>query len=263
MNILKTEVDGFLIKTFDNDWVGIHIQNNKSWERHIEIFLKRNLTNESILIDVGSNYGWHSIFNSKICSKIYSFEPQKIMYDIQLENLNNNNIFNVELFNCALGDKNETKSMSPINYNSNSINIGDLSVGLGGDDIEIKTIDNFNIKNVNFIKIDVQGYEKYVLLGGEKTISEFRPIIIIEIENHHLMKFNYRSEDLFKLLRDLNYEIFLLDYHYPSDHVCVPKEQIDNFLIKNKQFIKPLTESNNLNNNLENGIFKKITIDEN
>ena len=46
MNVLKTEVDGFLIKTFDNDWVGIHIQNNKSWEQHIGIFLKRNLTNE-------------------------------------------------------------------------------------------------------------------------------------------------------------------------------------------------------------------------
>ena len=259
MNIIETKIDEFYIKTFDNDWVGLHIRNNKKWEEHIGVFLKRNLTDSSILVDVGSNYGWHSIYNSKNCNKIYSFEPQKIMYDIQLKNIIDNNICNIELLNCALGDMNESKNMAPIDYTHNSINIGDLSIGLEGDSIEIKTLDSLNIGNIDFIKIDVQGYEKNVLLGAKKTIYEFKPIIIIEIENHQLRKFNYESSDLFKLLRDLNYEIFLLDYYYPSDHVCVHKEKINDFLIKNSDFMETLTKSNDLNYNLENGISQKIT----
>lgn len=258
MDTLKTKVDNFTINTLPNDWVGVSINNSKSWEPHITTLLKRNFTLDSVFVDVGSNYGWHSIKSSLFCKLVYSFEPQKYIHDVQKMNITENNISNIRLFNCGLGDVNEYKEMSPNKYDSVSINMGDLSVGIGGEKIEIKTLDSLEISKVDFIKIDVQGYEKYVLSGAKNTIKNSNPIIIIEMENHQLKRFGYDVTELFEILRSFGYYIYLLDYHYPSDHVCVHKDNLNEFISKNYQWIKPLTDSNDLNHNLENYVTEKI-----
>lgn len=263
MSILKTQIDNLVFNTFSNDWSGVSIHQSKSWEPHISEFLKRNLDSDSVFVDVGSNYGWHTINSSKLCNSVHSFEPQRYMFDIQKQNIEENNISNIFQHNCGLGDKNETKQMSPIDYNCSSINMGDLSVGNGGEKIEVKTLDYFQLPKVDFIKIDVQGYEKYVIKGGVNTIINSKPIIIIELEDHQLKRFNYGVVELFELLRSLNYHIYFLDYHYPSDHVCVHQDNLVTFIQNNLSFIKSHTETNNLNYNIQNGVTEKIISNEN
>ena len=46
--------------------------------------------------------------------------------------------------------------------------IGNFPTNTETQTVEVKTLDSFDLKNVNFIKIDVQGYEFEVLEGGEK-----------------------------------------------------------------------------------------------
>jgi FkbM family methyltransferase len=263
MNILKTQTDNLIINTLPNDWCGNSIHNKKSWEPHITKLLNRNFKSDSVFVDVGSNYGWHSIKSSPYCNTVYSFEPQKLIHDIQNTSIIENFLTNINLFNCGIGDTNEIKEMSPIDYNNPSINMGDLSVGIGGESIEVRTLDSFQIPKVDFIKIDVQGYEKYVLEGGKNTIMSSKPTIIIEMEDHQLRRFNYGVVELFEQLRSMNYYIYFLDYHYPSDHVCVHKDNLNEFIQINSQYIKPLTESNDLNRNIENGVTEKIIYDQN
>lgn len=258
LELLKTKTNDFVLNTLSNDWCGLSIFNNHSWEPHISNFLKRNIKSDSILCDVGSNYGWHSIQSSFFCESVYSFEPQKYIHDIQKKSIEENNIENIKLFNFALGDENGTKEMSPIDYNSTSTNMGDLSLGVGGEKIEVRTLDSMNISRIDFMKIDVQGYEKFVLKGGENTLKGSKPIIIIEMENHQCRRFNYDAMDLFEIIRNLGYHIYYLDYFYPSDHVCVHKDMLNKFIEKNKQYIVKHNESNNLNHNFENGITEKI-----
>jgi FkbM family methyltransferase len=258
MNVLKTHTDNFTINTLPNDWVGISINNNKSWEPHITTLLKRNLTLESVFVDAGSNYGWHSLESSLSCKTVYSFEPQKYIHDIQKMSIDDNNISNIKLFNCGLGEVNETKEMTPIQYDSTSVNMGDLSVGVGGEKIEVRTLDSFNLDRLDFIKIDVQGYEKFVLNGAENTIKTCKPTIIIEMEDHQLRRFGYGVTELFNVIRNYGYHIYYLDYHYPSDHVCVHKDNLEYFISKNSEWIKPLNESNGLNHNMENNVTEKI-----
>ena len=47
-------------------------------------------------------------------------------------------------------------------------------------EIDVRTIDSYNIDNVGFIKIDVEGNEYDVMLGGVKTIDKFKPTCMIE-----------------------------------------------------------------------------------
>jgi hypothetical protein len=45
----------------------------------------------------------------------------------------------------------------------------------------VKKLDNYQIDNVDFIKIDVEGYEHKVLEGGINLISKYKPYILIEV----------------------------------------------------------------------------------
>lgn len=261
MKVVKTYTDDFVINTLPNDWNGNSIHRNGFHEPHINAFLKRNLTKDSVLIDAGSNYGWHSIKSSYLCNTVYSFEPQTRIHDIQAISITENNIKNIVLHNYGLGDKNETKEMAPIDYDKLSLNIGDLNIGVGGQVVEVRTIDSFKFPRVDFMKIDVQGYEKYVLHGAINTIAEHKPTIVIEIEEHQLGKFRYNATALFAVIRDLGYHIYLLDHGYPADHVCVHKDNLEAFIKDNNAFIKILTESNNLNHSMENGVTEKIIHD--
>lgn len=46
--------------------------------------------------------------------------------------------------------------------------------------VPVFTIDMFDIENVDYIKIDVEGFEKKILLGGQRTIDRCSPLIVIE-----------------------------------------------------------------------------------
>jgi FkbM family methyltransferase len=257
MIIKEKNVDDLTIFIIESDWYGGSLLSGQVWEPHISKFFERNLTKDSILVDVGSNYGWHSINSNSLCKEIYSFEPQKLIHDLQLSSITKNNISNIRLYNCGIGNVNETKHMLPINYES-SVNIGDLSVGEGGEEIEIKTLDTVIPNGFDFMKIDVQGYEKFVLEGGINNLINYKPTIVIEVEEHQLRRFGYGCTELFDMIKNLGYVIYFLDYHYPSDHVCVHKDKLNDFITKNSEWIQTLTENSYLNNNLKNGITEKI-----
>lgn len=257
-NIINTKFGEFQIFTLKNDAVGYDIISGKIWEPHIINFLSKNLTHDDVFLDIGSNYGWHVLNTYKKCKKIYSFEPQTILYEIQKDNLQLNDIQNVEIFNIALGEENKDSSMSGINYESNGVNMGDLSIGGGGEKIKMKTLDSLNLNFVNFIKLDVQGYEKFVILGGMETIKKFKPTLIVEFEDFQLNRFGYGVSELFNLIKELGYYPFFLDYSYPSDHVFIHDDNLNEFKLKNKDHIFKLESSNYLNSNLENGVSEKL-----
>lgn len=47
-------------------------------------------------------------------------------------------------------------------------------------EVPVFRLDEFGLEDVDYIKVDVEGFEKKVLLGGQKTISASRPLIVIE-----------------------------------------------------------------------------------
>jgi hypothetical protein len=53
--------------------------------------------------------------------------------------------------------------------------------------VPVFTLDSFDFENVDYIKIDVEGFEKKVLLGGARTIERCNPVIVIE-QNHVVLE---------------------------------------------------------------------------
>jgi hypothetical protein len=58
------------------------------------------------------------------------------------------------------------------------------------------------------LKIDVEGYEYKVLVGAEKTIDKYNPLLFLEIHGHLLKLYNSTTFDVYNILNDYKYKIF-------------------------------------------------------
>ena len=77
--IIKTNSNGFIFNVVETDWMGSDLIGGKLWKPHITQFMLNELKSDSVFVDVGSCYGYHTILASKLCKKVYSFEPQKFI----------------------------------------------------------------------------------------------------------------------------------------------------------------------------------------
>lgn len=239
---------------------------NKPWEPHLTQFVKTYSENFNLrnIVDAGSNFGYHSLlFSQFVNGSVYSFEPQPQNFTLLQKNINLNNTINIFSFEYALSDK-DTKSKLPIiSNNYQNSNMGNFTINELTSNfyvkIESRLLDSFNFNNIDLIKLDVQGWEKKVLEGSRKTIAEYKPILIVELEDFQLEKANIDSGNLINYLNEIGYDIYFLEYKYPSDHVCVHYDKVDEFHHIFGKYIKKHNENNKFNNNLKHGINKKIS----
>ena len=125
-----------------------------------------------------------------IVTKIYAFEPQKEVFNILKRNVELNELTNkVNIYNLALGSK---TSSATIDYDGGLCNnLGMTSIkedenGL----LKIEKLDDviIDVKKINFIKIDVEGFESDVLKGASLTIQKYKPTIWIESFGENYIK---------------------------------------------------------------------------
>lgn len=153
-------------------------------------YLQRLNLNQGVNIwDVGANVGIYSIFFSKCFpnAKVVSFEPSKSTFELLEQNLAHNKCLGVASFNCGLGSSNNPKLLirSILGAGSNSIVLKDASQENSSEQIQMTTIDAFLSDHPHlapgFIKLDVEGYEPQVIMGGRSFIESQKPLIMMEV----------------------------------------------------------------------------------
>lgn len=147
-----------------------------------------------VLLDVGANTGLYGLvfasrddFNSD--KKVFAFEPQKRQAEI-LRNTVLENHWQHQFFVHELALSN-VDGEAWINNESDVSTGGSLVKTQGSHSVELvklATLDNFCAKNkvvsIDLIKIDVEGHEFELLMGGKLTIEEHTPLIYIELSPH-------------------------------------------------------------------------------
>ena len=73
------------------------------------------------------------------------------------------------------------------------------------EDVEVRTLDSLGLTAVHLIKIDAQGAELDVLIGGEETIRRWQPIILVEVWPDGLRQFGATEESLMAFLDKMHY----------------------------------------------------------
>jgi FkbM family methyltransferase len=157
--------------------------------------------NARTIIDIGANIGTNTIEYSTWATEVKSFEPTPELYQQLLKNisLNTTNVDTVrwddsqtmtrtatiDTFQCALGNEVGSVHMKAFTNNKGKNHITKGMNSLfeidGIIEVPIHKLDSYNFTDVDIIKIDVEGYELFVLQGGEQTIMKYRPVIQTEL----------------------------------------------------------------------------------
>ena len=262
------ELNEFKVEYFTHDCLAkSSIGINKEWEPHITKFVKlyNSLYTIQNIIDIGANFGYHSLlFSREVKGNVYSFEPQSQNFNLLSNNIKHNSINNIVAYNFACGDVNCDIQMPIIQNVWYDVNMGDFTPNFISNNQFSSTksiiLDEMVFPQIDLIKIDVQGWEKKVLLGSITILKIYKPVLIVEFEEHQLQKTNTTSRELFEFIRNNNYYIFFLEYNYPSDHICVHNDMLDEFRIKFKDYIFNHDLDNTINHNVQCGVTEKIRI---
>jgi len=203
-----------------------------------------NIKNSDFAIDVGSNLGFYSYSLGKKFAHVESFEPL-----VELSKfLREYNSKKIVINDYALGNKSGEAVITIPFINSNK---EPSYAGIGAEErygnfekrvIPVKRLDDHNYQDVDFIKIDVEGFEQEVILGAHATILKSKPLLLIELEERHrkdsvfdtasYLKENFGYKGFFlENSRLVSIENFVVNKHQRIDlHGNVIKPYFNNFL---------------------------------
>jgi len=149
----------------------------------------------NVALDVGANVGLWSRDLVKKFDKVIAFEPVGIFRECLEKNVNGPNFF---ISPMALGDQDTKAQMTITEGNTGHTHIDPTSIGSG--DTTVVKLDNLGIDNVDYIKMDCEGFEYRVIQGAEQTIKRCRPVIVVEQKPHDMYSKDYGQFAAIELL---------------------------------------------------------------
>lgn len=179
--------------------------NDGLFEARMIEWCKQFCRKEAIFLDIGAHTGSYSLSLSHLVGEVYAFEPQRMTYYALCGGVALSNKENISCFNFGLGSEEQvgvqTLSIVSDDGGGSTVQETDKDI-LREEKIHIKTLDSLNIKNICFLKIDVEENELNVLKGARDTlIRSALPPIIFECNEDE-----YKTE-LFSFLKGMCYNI--------------------------------------------------------
>lgn len=253
MKLVRTKIFNKHIINYlaDDKYIGQRIALEK-YEPYLTKLMLSKISKGDVVMDIGANIGYYTIlFSNKVGKKgkVISIEPDETNHKILQKNIKKNNLKNVVVVKKALGSENKKIYLykSEENYgdhrawgdksNSTDTKREKISVECQKLDDLIKDLKE---EKINFIKMDVQGFEGKVIEGGQKVIKENKPIIFFEYWPWAIKKSASDLQKMLMFLEKVYKKIFWID-EYIQIYTPVSKS----FLIK-KYKITNKNESGNL-----------------
>jgi|SRR5210317_540354 FkbM family methyltransferase len=152
-------------------------------------------------IDIGAHVGIVSYSLSKEFQEVHSFEINDAVYECL--KINRDNLFpsNVTIYNNGIGDKESNVDLN-ISDKLFSTHVKPNSTGK----YKIIPLDQYNFENVDFIKIDAEGFESLIAQGALETIKNNKPVILFE-RKQHAERYGFSRDSIVEILKPYGYEM--------------------------------------------------------
>lgn len=193
-----------------------------------EIQIIKSIVNKesSNTIDLGANVG---IFTQVLaeCSKhVYALEPEPENFRQLQENMKN--FDNVSLYNMAASNMTGTEILHKSLINNGMHRLYQSLLCFGGQKIQVRTIriddliiEQEKVEKIDLIKMDVEGFEYFVIVGMFNLIERDKPIIISEFHPDSIRESGANPERIFDIMTKR------FNYNYPKH--CITGEIIDSY----------------------------------
>lgn len=152
----------------------------------------KHITSWRGCVDAGANVGMWTRFMMPDFQRVYAFEPNPVFVECFKKNIDLSQ--NVELHEFGLSN---TEHTATHDFNNTM-----LSKDPGN--VRCRTLDSFNLQEIDFIKIDVDGFEDVLMEGAVDTIRRNTPVINIEMKRAKRLPVCRKAEEI---LKDLGYSI--------------------------------------------------------
>ena len=145
--------------------------------------------NAPITLDIGANVGQHSLFASIYSKEVIAFEPYPPVARKIQEKIDVNNIRNITLCLVGLGEKDAMlpfEEPDSCNMGTGSFVVPDDPIPASSPTTELRVVNgdaylsSIGAPKVDFIKMDIEGFEVYALRGLRQTLRESRPVVFME-----------------------------------------------------------------------------------
>jgi FkbM family methyltransferase len=193
-----------------------------------------------VVLDIGANIGFLTLNFAKRCPEgyVFSFEPDTKNFAALEDNIRQNGFENIRIFKNALGARSETALLYKLYANNPGAN-RILSEKPGepcqAEKVEVLVLDDvfeqLALPRIDLIKIDVEGFEVFVLMGSKKVIKKWRPILFVELAEVSLRQQGYSALSLIEFIEGMGYEVKdastmqsvdRLNENHNTDILCLP-----------------------------------------
>lgn len=221
------------------DWLA-HVGKAMWLNNHSELIpmLRPHIPEDGIVMDVGAHSGQTAKVFARLASRgrVYAFEPGSYALSVLRPGIWASRLSNIEIVPLALSDfpGSGVLHMPVKKHGGYGFGLSHLAASNDrptiDDPITLSTLDLFvserAIRRVDFIKVDIEGWEMHFLRGARDTLAKFRPAVMIEVIEDSLARSGSSAREVFDFLNSLGYTAINMS----TGRTCVTHDGDPNYL---------------------------------
>ena len=172
------------------------------WEADLQRACFERLQQGRRALDIGAHIGMWSWVLAEHFDRVDAFEPHPVLQECWRRNVAR---ANVVLHGVALGNEGKRMRLEFDTYNTGMTHLVERGEG---DDTEVRCLDDFGLDDVDFIKLDAEGYEYFILQGGARTLARNKPLVLLE-QTFWNERYGVGSEAAIRYLEGLGARVLL------------------------------------------------------
>jgi FkbM family methyltransferase len=196
---------GVLLCLREDSYIGKSVELYGEYsEAEVDIF-RAFVRPDDIVIDAGALFGEHTLALAELCpdGMVLAFEPQRIPFQVLCANMVINSQFNVDASKSALGECDGISRVRGLDPRC------DVPWGLTrlenpytgeGENVRVRSVDGLMLPRLDFMKVDVEGFEPQVLRGARETIRRSMPVLYVEYNENHAELCSFLAQCGYRIL---------------------------------------------------------------